>query len=297
MDNMKIDKEKLEYVIEKNQEFIQNEKLCACNIAPSIADYSNPLYQAVYVIKYFSAYYFEYCFLANTFYLFLNKIGKRDVNIISLGSGPCPDYYAFMDNLNGINFSYTGVDCNVWNRELFPDVIDTNFSSVIDSAENIEGLDFYDVISFPKSITNIFGVELNDEAKRKIREFVNKLVLSGKNEIIIFISYEFYNAIGHFIYMSEVLNSKKYEIIDSIDSINKSGQYWYLGRRCYSDIYNCYINEDLYSINNDFIFSNTKCDDLSCAIKISCKILHSSLKTNSLMFGNFFVFKRGEHDN
>lgn len=291
-----VDKEKIEFVIDKNLQYLENKKLCSCNTPPSIADYSDDLYQSVYTIKYFPAYYFEYCYFAYELNHFFSKKKQNLVNIISLGSGSCPDYYAFFDNLVDIDFCYVGVDCNCWNRELFP-VVGDNFDTMITSAEDIKGLDDYHVISFPKSITNIFGNELNEDSQNKIEMFVDNLVSSGRNEIIFFISYEHIYAVGHFVFMSKALTSKGYEIIDSINSKNNADARWYIGSRPFIEELGYQLCQNLHAINNKFKHADTNCDDIFCLIRQNCTINHSSLKTCKLIRGNFFVFKRVTHDN
>lgn len=282
----------------KNRISLEKKLLCEhSDCSPSKADYSNKTFQSIYTIKYFPAYYFEYCVLSNRLNQYLKKKKIKKINIISLGSGSCADYYALNNNLVDIeHYTYTGIDLNDWDRDLFPIIDKKNFIFKKISALEIKNFDDYQVIFFPKSISNIFGEDINSETEKNINTFINDLIKSNRDEIIFCISYEHYYAKEHFIYLSKILNSKGYYIADSRNSKNNAGQSWYIGDKCYNDDYGVYTYQNLNELNNFFYYENIGCNNLMCNKRDSCYIMRGSLKKNRLIQYNYFVFKRKNDD-
>jgi len=118
--------------------------------------YNRKAFQELYALRYIPAYYFEYCALANELDSRLRK-KFSNINVVSLGCGLCPDYYALMGNLVRCAFNYTGYDVIEWSRRQFMPPIESNYKFVQSSVTdlNISDITNIDAFVFPKSIGDI----------------------------------------------------------------------------------------------------------------------------------------------
>lgn len=129
-----------------------------CQSNFSISSYKSPAYQKLYALRYLPAYYFEYCVLASR----LNERVRGDydnLNIVSFGCGLSPDYYALKDNLNEVNFSYTGIDAVQWSSQQLMPKRGDNYRFEMKNAATVPDdlIENADVFIFPKSIGDIDG--------------------------------------------------------------------------------------------------------------------------------------------
>lgn len=156
--------------------------------SPEGHNYKRWSYQKLYTLRYFPAYYLEYCVLAEE----LNdrlKNHQQKITVASFGCGICADYFALQDNLEGIAFDYVGYDIFKWTqKKLIPRTTGPNFSFnhfTTDSFKNGD-LDDIDVFFFPKSIGDIQaggGLEhlanvISSTTKKRIF-FLNSYVSNG----------------------------------------------------------------------------------------------------------------------
>ncbi|MTV50058.1 hypothetical protein GJ688_13865 [Heliobacillus mobilis] len=122
----------------------------------NLPDYSLPMVQQLYLLRYFPAYLFEYYDIYKTL-LNLNFINTKEINVLSIGAGCWLDYYglhfALRDTGTRVKrLSYTPLDKIEWmytddlgNDCCYPEISDiTNWSSL--------DWDRYNIIMFPKSI-------------------------------------------------------------------------------------------------------------------------------------------------
>ncbi|WP_252090846.1 hypothetical protein [Pseudomonas sp. MWU13-3659] len=173
--------------------FLKNEhKWCDfARVNPEGDAYRKWVYQKLYTLRYFPAYYLEYCVLAEKLKA---RLGQYDecLQVASFGCGICPDYYALRDNLGEIEFEYTGYDSCRWSmRKLVPKDNSDNLSFChlnIGALDSVD-LDDVDVFIFPKSIGDIArsgGLErlarLIARTEKKRVFFLNSFISSGRNE-------------------------------------------------------------------------------------------------------------------
>lgn len=125
---------------------------------PINENYPNVAYQVVYGARYLYAYYVEYYEMASL--LADHLAGKaRELDIVSIGCGLCPDYYALLHAFNGtLSFNYRGYDAVAWKaRDLLIPVSPPNFFCWDTGVEHLSACDIMsvDVYVFPKSLTDI----------------------------------------------------------------------------------------------------------------------------------------------
>ncbi|WP_134929252.1 hypothetical protein [Pseudomonas protegens] len=157
-----------------------------CKIAryePSGNHYMSKMFQGLYALRYFPAYYLEYCILAD---LLREKVESdyEYLNIYSFGCGLAPDYYAFRDNLRDIAFDYHGYDHFSWSTQKLMPLPDVNFSFTNDTILNLKVSDIedVDVFVFPKSIGDIAASDVNAMSE------IAKLIASTSKERIFFLN-------------------------------------------------------------------------------------------------------------
>lgn len=157
-----------------------------CKIAkhePSGNHYGNEKYQKLYALRYFPAYYLEYCFLASS--LRRRVDGHYDyLKIYSFGCGLAPDYYALRDNLGDIAFDYQGFDHFPWPTQPLVPLPDANFGFSHETITNLKVSDIknVDVFVFPKSIGDIASSDVDAMTD------VAKLIASSPKSRIFFLN-------------------------------------------------------------------------------------------------------------
>lgn len=125
-------------------------------------DYDDKQVQELYILRYVYSYAFEYKMM---FSEILRRFeGAEELNILSLGCGPLPDYWglgaAYAEDYNGIdrdNIQYTGVDLIDWNYKDFSSIKIARSFVQMDFIEYLKNNDIsdVDVVFFPKSICEI----------------------------------------------------------------------------------------------------------------------------------------------
>lgn len=285
-----VNKETINETLKKNKDFLtQNtEKWCAHHATqPSATDYSDPIYQSIYTMRYFPAYYTEYCMLSCCFYLYILKNKVKHLNFISLGCGAATDYYALKDNFKNITFNYKGLDINKWDDALFPNRND-NFLRIQKSIQDINSNDLNDIdaIIFPKSISNL-------DIDNALINLADLLSNNSKNSYFILISKE-----NHFFHNSYEKFHKKMikngfslsticELEDEIIEPQTYQTTWY------------FIGNTFYKASDNF-----KVEAISCTIQESnpkeecndCKVVYhpiTKIDTDKMGF-NFFMYTKGK---
>ncbi|WP_252090849.1 hypothetical protein [Pseudomonas sp. MWU13-3659] len=119
--------------------------------------YRSTIYQKLYVLRYFPAYYLEYCILAS---LLKRRLGDAysSVQIASFGCGVCPDFHALKANLEGLDFDYIGYDSCQWSTRKLIALEESDslgFQHVHIKSLTPVDLDEVDVFIFPKSISDL----------------------------------------------------------------------------------------------------------------------------------------------
>lgn len=194
------------------------------DLDPAGDNYRKKSYQKLYVLRYFPAYYLEYCILAEALRKRLGRDCDR-IKISSFGCGVCIDYFALRDNLSGVEFDYTGYDRCEWSTQgLIPAEANSNFSFEFFTTNNFKlgDLDDVDVFVFPKSIGDIdAGGGLNHLAKviastKKDRIFfLNSYVSSGTQSMSA--NARYFNRIH------ENLTEKGFKTSDKVGSASYNG--------------------------------------------------------------------------
>ncbi|AVA40463.1 hypothetical protein C3Z14_10725 [Proteus mirabilis] len=283
-----VNKETINETLKKNEEFlIQNtEKWCAHHATqPSATDYSDPIYQSIYTMRYFPAYYTEYCMLSCCFCLYILKNKVKHLNFISLGCGAATDYYALKDNLINITFNYKGLDINNWDDTLFPNK-DNNFSRIQKSILDIDSSDLNDIdaIIFPKSISNLDI----DNALVNLADLLNK---SGRSSYYILISREnYYYSMSYNKFHNRMIDNgfSLSTICNLKDEVDKTQTYtttWY------------FIGESFYEASNNFMTRTISCATKAVSTKQECEncmVVYnpiSKIDTNKMGF-NFFMYTK-----
>lgn len=157
-----------------------------CKIAryePSGNHYMSKKFQKLYALRYFPAYYLEYCILADL----LRKKVEDDydyLNIYSFGCGLAPDYYALRDNLGNIAFDYHGFDHLSWSTQTLVPSPDANFAFTYNTVLNLTAADIndVDVFVFPKSIGDIAASDVNAMPE------MASLIASTNNDRVFFLN-------------------------------------------------------------------------------------------------------------
>lgn len=160
--------------------------------------YDNHLSDALYVKRYFSAYYTEHCVLANNLYLAARERGIKNLNIASFGCGLFIDFFALNDNLREIDFSYSGYDLFGWGKmggfsqSFLPKQAFYYKKSVLDLTQR--EINAFDVFVFPKSLSDIRngfnsanGLDIKND--NCIKDFAEKIAATTKDRIFFLNSY------------------------------------------------------------------------------------------------------------
>ncbi|MDF9616424.1 hypothetical protein P5705_02095 [Pseudomonas entomophila] len=139
--------------------FLKNkDKWCTISqVGPEGNAYKKKMYQKLYTLRFFPAYYLEYCLLASELKQRL-PTDCKSIQVASFGCGICPDYYALRDNLGDVEFDYYGFDNCQWSTQrLIPENEDDNliFHHLNTKALKRVDLEEIDVFVFPKSISDI----------------------------------------------------------------------------------------------------------------------------------------------
>lgn len=158
-----------------------------CDIShldPEGDNYKFKTYQRLYTLRYFPAYYLEYCILAEALQ---KRLGNNytGVKIASFGCGICTDYFALRDNLTKVSFEYVGYDRWEWSSQsLIPGEKGSNFSFKLFGTDNFEPGDLadVDVFFFPKSIGDI-------DAGGGLEHLAKVIAATDKNRIFFLNSY------------------------------------------------------------------------------------------------------------
>jgi hypothetical protein len=242
---------------------------CYSGTTPENANYNNEIYQKLYTLKYYPAYYFEYSCLATLLQDRLAKDEKNFIRVISFGSGLYPDYYALKHNLT-TKFTYIGYDaCNWPTTSLLPKSED-NIELIHESIDSLtaEQLSEYDVFIFPKSIGDIensanltlLGEKIRSTSKRKIY-FLNSFIIK-----------------------ENINNNEQIALFDKIhQSLSNSGFSTNDDRKNTS--HKGPANTALIKINNGFVYppNISACSDKDEKCPDSCTVCHSPIFTNRYM--------------
>lgn len=122
----------------------------------NVPDYTNPIIQQLYLLRYFPAYLAEYYIIYKE--LLIQKHVGKPFNVLSIGAGCGLDYYGLNLALKDFNINlsdsvyYTGVDLVEWKYR--DDLGNTDCWFFEDNIANWDELeqDDYNIIIFPKSI-------------------------------------------------------------------------------------------------------------------------------------------------
>ncbi|HBC8684536.1 TPA: hypothetical protein KE554_001713 [Proteus mirabilis] len=283
-----VNKETIDETLKKNKDFLtQNtEKWCAHHATqPSATDYSDPIYQSIYTMRYFPAYYTEYCMLSCCFCLYILKNNVKHLNFISLGCGAATDYYALKDNLINITFNYKGLDINNWNDTLFPNK-DNNFSRIKKSILDIDSSDLngIDAIIFPKSISNL-------DIGNALINLADLLKSSSHNLLYILTSRE------NFRYENSY-NKFHNRMIENGYTLSTIFEPKPLNSQSYNTTW-CFSSNTFYDASNNF-----RTEAIFCATKAfnpkeecyDCRVVYSPITMidNEKMGFNFFMYTKGQ---
>ena len=252
------------------------------NIGPEGDNYRKKSYQKLYILRYFPAYYLEYCILAEAL---RRRLGSdcSGVKIASLGCGICSDYFALRDNLTGIPFQYVGYDRCEWSTQnLIPEVKESNFSFEFFTTHDFElgDLNDIDVFVFPKSIGDI-------EADGGLGHLTKVIASTKKNRIFFLNSYvsngtEIKSAnAGYFKRIHDALVTEGFNTEDEVDSTTWKGATFGDGLRkiCWDF---CYPNEYLVECKDKG--STEQCS--------SCGVVKRPVMTNKFMEYQFLEYIR-----
>jgi len=246
-----------------------------CNISslePEGDNYKKRSYQKLYTLRYFPAYYLEYCILADALRRRLGENCPR-VKIASFGCGICPDYFALRDNLAGIPFEYVGYDRCEWSTQgLIPDAKEKNFSFEFFTTSDFElgDLDDIDVFVFPKSIGDIDAngglehlAEVIASTQKERVFFLNSYVSNGTQNLSANSRY--------FKKIHDALTKNGFKTEDSVSKASYSGSFGDGLRKICWDF--CYPEEYLI-----------KCEDQGSTLHCSgCGVLKYPVMTNKFM--------------
>lgn len=162
------------------------------DFTPENANYSNLEYQKLYALKYLPAYYFEYSVLAKNLNNRLKQSNLDKVNVLSLGCGLIPDYYALEHNLSCVAFEYHGIDACKWEaRTYLPPYDLKKVKLYTDTVDNLTSkhVSVFDVIIFPKSIGDI-------DSNANLDKLATEIAKTTKNKLYFlnsFVSYSVQN--------------------------------------------------------------------------------------------------------
>ncbi|UYP83239.1 hypothetical protein jpw_03335 [Pseudomonas asiatica] len=250
------------------------DRWCAiAGLGPEGDTYRKRAYQKLYVLRYFPAYYLEYCILAEAL---RRRLGSdcQGIKVASFGCGICTDYFALKDNLNGIPFEYDGYDRCEWStQELIPKLNDSDFSFNFFNTDNFElgDLDDVDVFVFPKSIGDI-------EAGGDLEHLSEVIASTKKNRVFFLNSYvsngtdvKSVNA-GYFNRVHGALVAKGFKTEDKVGSTTWNGERF---------------GDGLRKICWDFFYPSeylVKCADQGSMEKCSsCGVVKLPVMTNKFM--------------
>jgi len=191
----------IDSVVQSFHNSLRNDgKLCDISgVYPDINIYGDHRYQKLYALKYIPAYYFEYCVMADILNARARDAGDKELNVVSLGCGLTPDYYALKHNLS-CQFEYHGYDAYNWTqRALMPSVgSNYRFYNTPVSVINSSDVSNADVFIFPKSIGDIFSsdetsidhlADVISRTDKKRLYFLNSFVSDGKRKNRVHIGY------------------------------------------------------------------------------------------------------------
>lgn len=262
-------------VLENFHNSFMAKKRSWCDIAsiePEGDNYKKKLYQLLYTLRYFPAYYLEYCVLADA--LRQRVSGKYNtLNVASFGCGVCTDYYALKDNLAGVKFQYVGYDRCEWSSQKYlPEISSENFSFEFFVTHSFElgDLDDVDVFVFPKSIGDI--------AAGNGLEHLANVIASTKKEKIFFLNSYVSNGsenmssnAGYFKVVHNALESEGFITNDKVNAAQYKGQF----------------GAGLRSIEYDFCYPEKyliTCDDQGTKTLCSqCGVVKRPVMTNRFM--------------
>lgn len=238
-----------------------------CEISDKI-DYTNPKYQLLYALRYIPAYYFEYCVLASKLKQRLRNLKINYVEILSLGCGLSPDYFALHHNMDGIKFKYTGYDSS-WGfkkrNSKFYEFHKKDISTLNDVIK-------FDVFIFPKSIGDI-----NNSNSSVIGKLARKIAITEKKRIFFLNSYV----------ANESQNTSHVQLFKIIHNalVNKD----FNSEDNYEDTYYCGTKQPqgLIAINSNFKYPQDGfivCDDKNdCKKCRECNVIKNPILTNTFM--------------
>lgn len=252
-----------------------------CDIArfePSGSHYADERYQKVYALRYFPAYYLEYCILANR--LRERVEGRYDyLRVSSFGCGLAPDYYALRDNLRDIAFDYQGYDHFPWATQPLVPLPDANFGF---SHESITSLNFsdisnVDVFIFPKSIGDIAS------SAPHAMSYVSKLIASSPKARIFFLNSYVASGIGY----DSSPDLKLFKIIhdELLISGFKTNDNWNKSR-CAGDMSNP-NGVGLRTVHYKFSYPSEYI--ITCGRKENVSLCNSCIVVKSPIFTNKFI--------
>ncbi|HBC7441234.1 hypothetical protein B9086_008860 [Morganella morganii subsp. morganii] len=283
-----ISKEIIDITIKKNEEYLNNNQVHWCNHSstqPSSANYNDSIYQSIYTIRYFPAYYAEYCMLSHCFYMYITSREVKSLNFISLGCGAATDYYALKDNLHDITFNYKGLDFTRWNDSLFPDK-GNNFSHIKKSISEVNSYDINDIdaIIFPKSISNL-------DIDNALTNLANLLSSTSKKSYYVLTSRENYRYPTSYEKFHNKMIENGFSILtifqpkDDIIEPQTHMTTWY------------YTGDNFYEASNNFNVKAIQCSIKTFKPKKQCEdckvIYHPITKINNDMMGfNFFIYRK-----
>jgi len=145
----------------------------------TLPDYSDPMVQRYYILRYHFAYAFEYEYMFNK--VIDDYISKGKIRILSIGCGNGIDYWStrrVIDKKNAaIDIEYVGIDAVNWRDKILPASNDSveYFECDLKDINQIIGRFEPDVLVFPKSISEITRVGI--EALAASVNFPNKFYM------------------------------------------------------------------------------------------------------------------------
>ena len=281
---MNIDKSFIRNIVDSfYASIISDENRCdVASMEPINDTYNYETYQKVYALKYIPAYYFEYCKLADLLRYKCFSNNYNSINIASIGCGLSPDYYALLNNLQGINFSYIGFDATSWKMQYLMPPKNQNFlfknKSVLDITD--KELSDIDVYIFPKSLGDI--AKSNNFAINKLASLIAS---TNKNHLFFLNSFASLNYtkpqdVYLFNDIHKMLLKNGFETNDNFEELK------YIGER-ESGLRSC--DSDFEYPNDKFIACNYKGTKNLCN---NCKVVSDPILTNRYMSFQLLEYKR-----
>ncbi|MCL2111942.1 MAG: hypothetical protein FWH32_06830 [Clostridiales bacterium] len=158
----KVEETSWETVIEKAIEVVRSDRdrtgncrLCT-EFSELIQYTTDEVEQAIYTVRYFGAYYQE-ALDVYTEYLSESLSGKKEITVLSLGCGNCPDFFALREfaKRRSKSYRYVGIDTGEWNVDHIQNLDGFEYHKSWDGFEELKKPHLFDVIMFSKSLRNI----------------------------------------------------------------------------------------------------------------------------------------------